>query len=230
VRSFSPGEDTVEMIQISNRRTIRAASRRAFAGARTRFAQNGYLKLAALIEPGFLSEVTGALDRGEFYTRIHEGIGSELCASPSPLTGALELAFNDPVLFGLVDELTGCGAIGCFEGRVYRMVPSEAHYDSWHSDVGEDRLVALSVNLGREPAGGGRLQIRRADSSAIVAEVENRTPGDAVLFRIDPGYRHRVGPVLGASPRTAYAGWFRARPDYQTLLRERLGDENWYLQ
>jgi hypothetical protein len=216
------------MIRISNRRTIRAASDRAFADARARFTQHGYLTLAAVIESGFLSEITDALDRGEFYTRVHEGIGSELCASPSPLTGALELAFNDPVLFGLIDELTGCGAIGCFEGRVYRMVPGEAHYDSWHSDVGEDRLVALSVNLGREPAEGGLLQIRRADSPSVVAEVENRTPGDAVLFRIDPGYRHRVGPVLGENPRTAYAGWFRARPDYQTLLRATLGDETPY--
>jgi hypothetical protein len=215
----------VPVIQISNRHTIRAASEQAFADARTRFTRHGYLKLAAVIEPDFLRKVTDALDRAEFYTRLHEGIGTELCASPSPLTGALELAFNDPVLFGLVDELTACGAIGCFEGRVYRMVPGEEHYDSWHSDVGEDRLVALSVNLGREPANGGVLQIRRADSPAIVADVENPTPGDAVLFRIDPAYRHRVGPVLGANPRTAYAGWFRARPDYQTLLRQRLEEE-----
>ena len=158
------------------------------------------MTLAAVIEPDFLRVVADALDRGEFYTRIHEGIGSELCASPSPLTGALELAFNDPVLFALIDELTGCGAIGCFEGRVYRMVPGEEHHDSWHSDVGEDRLVALSVNLGREPADGGLLQIRRADSPSLVAEVENRTPGDAVLFRIDPAYRHRVGPVARREP------------------------------
>jgi hypothetical protein len=211
------------VIQISNRHTVRTASDQAFADARTLFAREGYLRLAAVIEPDFLRVITDALDRSEFYTRIHEGIGSELCASPSPLTGALELAFNDPVLFRFIDRLTGCGAIGCFEGRVYRMVPGAAHYDSWHSDVGEDRLVALSVNLGREPVDGGLLQIRRADSPVLVAEVENRTPGDAVLFRIDPAFRHRVGPVLGARPRTAYAGWFRARPDYQTLLKERLG-------
>ena len=95
----------VPVIQISNRHTIRAASDEAFADARTRFTRHGYLMLAAVIEPGFLREVTEALDRAEFYTRLHEGIGSELCASPSPLTGALELAFNDPVLFGLVNEL-----------------------------------------------------------------------------------------------------------------------------
>jgi hypothetical protein len=212
----------VSVIQISNRHTVRTASDQAFADARTRFARQGYLKLAAVIEPDFLRIVTDALDHSEFYTRMHEGIGSELCASPSPLTGALELAFNDPVLFGLIDELTSCGTIGCFEGRIYRMVPGEAHYDSWHSDVGEDRLLALSVNLGREPADGGLLQIRRADSAELV-EVENRTPGDAVIFRIDPAFRHRVGPVLGAHPRTAYAGWFRTQPDYQTLLGERLG-------
>jgi hypothetical protein len=210
------------VIQISNRHTVRTASDQTFADARLHFTRQGYLRLGAVIDPDFLRIVADALDRSEFYTRIHEGIGSELCASPSPLTGALELAFNDPVLFGLIDELTSCGAIGCFEGRVYRMVPGEAHYDSWHSDVGENRLLALSVNLGRERAEGGLLQIRRADAPEVVAEVENPTPGDAVLFRIDPAFRHRVGPVLGTRPRTAYAGWFRARPDYQTLLRERL--------
>src|SRR5207253_326319 len=111
---------------------------------------------------------------------------------------------------------------GCFEGRVYRLSPGTGHYDSWHNDVGEDRLVAMSINLGRTPFQGGLLQIRRADSPALVREVANPTPGDAVIFRIDPAYCHRVGPVTGSVARTACAGWFRARPDFQTLLAEKL--------
>ena len=127
-----------------------------------------------------------------------------------------------PSVDNLVAQLTGCAAIGCYEGRVYRMLPGTGHYDSWHSDVGQDRLVAMSVNLGREPFDGGVLQIRRADSPDILAEVENRVVGDAVIFRVDPAYRHRVGPLRGSGSRTAYAGWFRAQPDYRVLLRERL--------
>jgi Rps23 Pro-64 3,4-dihydroxylase Tpa1-like proline 4-hydroxylase len=100
--------------------------------------------------------------------------------------------------------------------------PVSGHYDSWHSDVGQDRLVALSLNLGREPFEGGLLQIRRADSPEIIAEIANRATGDAVIFRIDPSLRHRVGPVEGHVPRTAYAGWFRSRPDFRVLLGERL--------
>ena len=66
------------------------------------------------------------------------------------------------------------------------------------------------------------LQIRQAGLDAIIGEVENRTPGDAILFPVHPTLRHRVGPVEGAVPRTAYAGWFRAQPDFRERLIARL--------
>lgn len=213
-----------EVIQIASNGTLRTAPALAFEDARRRFGTTGYLKLPQFIEPCFLGEILAAIDRAEFYERVHDGIGVELCAVPGALSGALELACNDPRLFDLVDELTGCGAIGCFEGRVYRMAGGTGHYDSWHSDVGQDRMIAMSVNLGRDPFEGGQLQIRRTNSTEILAEVENPTPGDAVIFRIDPQYRHRVASVVGPAPRTAYAGWFRALPDYYELMRARLLD------
>jgi hypothetical protein len=206
------------MIQISSTATIRTGSPRAFADARAEFEARGFLKLPGFFAPAFLRATLDAIDRATFVDRVHDGIGVEQCLAPGVLPGALELACNDRVLFDLVDELTGCGSIGCFEGRVYRMAGGEGHYDSWHSDVGEDRLIAMSVNLGRAAFQGGVLQIRRARSDAPPFQVENHTAGDAVIFRIDPAYRHRVGPIAPGGARTAYAGWFRARPDFAALL------------
>jgi hypothetical protein len=210
------------VLRITGGRTVVRGSAAEIAEARERFARCGYLKIPGLIEGRLLEAVLAALDGAAFYDRVHDGIGVELCVRPGAVSGALEFLMNDPALLEAVAGLARCGPIGCFEGRAYRMVPGTAHHDSWHSDVGEDRLVAMSVNLGREPYQGGVLQIRRADSPGVIAEVHNRAAGDAVLFRIDPAFRHRVGPLHGRVPRTAYAGWFRARPDFRPLLRERL--------
>jgi hypothetical protein len=210
------------VIQITRRQTVVPRSNRELTAVRERFQCDGHVKLAGLLEPSLLVAVLEAIDRTNFDRRIHDGIGVEMCAPSGAVSGVLEFVLNDPDLFTAISEMTGCGPIGCFEGRVYRMVPATEHYDSWHSDVGQDRLLALSINLGREAFEGGVLQIRRADSLDILAEVENRTAGDAVLFRIDSMLRHRVGPVTGGAPRTAYAGWFRSRPDFRDLLAVKL--------
>lgn len=209
------------MIQITHERTVVPASPGELESARQWFCAHGYVKLRGLIEPRLLASLLDAIDRSEFRHRVHEGIGTELCAEGAAST-ALEFLMNDPTLVATVSTMTECGPIGCFEGRVYRLVPESGHYDSWHSDVGQDRLVALSINLGRVPYEGGRLQIRRAEDKVMLGEIENRTAGDAVMFRVHPTLRHRVGPLEGKVPRTAYAGWFRAQPNFRDLLRERL--------
>ena len=178
--------------------------------------------LPQFLEPNLLDSLRRQLDEADFVDRTHEGIGTELCLPPGPLSGILELLVNDQALFEVVEALTGCEAIGCFEGRVYRMVPGEGHYDSWHGDLGHDRLVAMSVNLGAEEYRGGLLQIRRVDAPEIEHEVANVGPGDAILFRIAPGLAHRVTEVEGSVAKTAYAGWFRARPHFHELLKARL--------
>lgn len=210
------------MIQLTPTQTLRTGTSAAFASARVEFQETGCLKLPRLVDEALLAPLLDAVDRAEFYERVHHGIGVESCVSPGALTSALEFMLNDPAIFRLIDELTGCGSIGCFEGRVYRLDPGAGHYDSWHSDVGQNRLVAMSINLGREPVDGGLLQIRKADGPAILRELENRVPGDAIIFKIDPAFCHRVGPVTGSVPRTAYAGWFRSQPDFQALAHGRL--------
>jgi hypothetical protein len=208
------------LVQVEHGRTI-VGSPASLASARSDFDQRRFLKLPGFLDPTLRDSILDALDRAPFYERVHHGIGRELCVESGPLTGLLELLMNDSALFAAIDALTGCGPIGCFEGRIYRMVPGTDHHDSWHSDVGHDRLIAMSVNLGRETYTGGLLQIRRADSEDVLSNVENRTLGDAIIFQIDPTLRHRVDAVTGQTPRTAYAGWFRRQPTYQDLFRTR---------
>ena len=177
------------------------------------------MKLHGFLERELLETILTLVDQADFVERIHPGIGSELCAATGVASGTLELLMNDAPLRQVISTLTASGHIGCFEGRLYRLAPGTDHHDSWHSDVGEDRLVAMSVNLSRGKTEGGVLQIRPADSAEVMGEMVNETPGDAVIFRIDPSLRHRVSAVTGGAPRTAYAGWFRASPEFSALMR-----------
>jgi hypothetical protein len=129
------------------------------------------------------------------------------------------LLLNDPRLFAAVREVTGCDSIGCFEGRVYRMAPGGEHYDSWHNDLAEGRMVAMSVNLSREPYAGGVLQMRRRGPKEVFAEVTNVGAGDAILFRLDSELQHRVTPVQGSTSKTAFAGWFKSSPTFLSVLK-----------
>ncbi len=193
----------------------------AIANARAEFDARHCIRLPNLLEPALARSVLDALDRATFVDYSHEGIGTELCARPGLATGVLELLANDPQLFAAVRALTGCGPIGCYHGRVYRMVPGSGHYDSWHSDEGFDRLITMSINLSPEPYEGGLLQMREKSSPHLLHEVANLGVGDAILFRIAPTLTHRVTTVEGRLPKTAYAGWFRSKPDYRDLVRAR---------
>jgi hypothetical protein len=209
------------VIRIEGNGTHRTASDQAISDARNRFEQDGCLSLPTLIDPALLPQLIEAIDQSPFYDREHHGIGLEQCLSPGTVTTALELLSNDPSLLDLMAQLTGCGPFGCFDGRVYRLAPGTSDHDSWHNDVGRDRRVAMSVNLGREPFQGGALQIQRIGQPESSREMTIAQPGDAIIFRIDMAYRHRVAPLEGTVPRTAFAGWFCATPDFQTLFDSR---------
>jgi len=185
---------------------------------RTAFERDDYVRLPDFMTRRFLELLAGSIEQGEFVGRSHDGIGTELCLVSGLATAALQLVFNDPALLDAISAIAECGPLRSFEGRVYRMVPGAGHYDSWHSDVGENRCVALSVNLSRQAYEGGVLQIRQASASEPQHEVPNARCGSAVLFRVSPALRHRVTAVGGTAPRTAYAGWFRSAPDFEELF------------
>jgi len=214
--------ETPPLAQIA-RDGLRVSSPEALGRAAADFQADHAVMLPRLIEPGLLAVIRRELEKADFYDRSHPGIGVELCLGSGPLAGALELVLNDPALFEVVRRIAGCGPIGCFEGRVYRLVPGAGHHDSWHTDSGQTRLLAMTVNLGTGEYRGGRLQIRDAATRRIVYETANVGEGDAVLFRISRALAHRVTPIEGTVAKTALAGWFRAEPDYGELMRRRLG-------
>jgi hypothetical protein len=79
----------------------------------------------------------------------------------------------------------------------------------WHTEVYDQRMVTLSLNLTAQEYRGGTLQIQDRDSEETLHEVRNTGPGDALLLRVANKLFHRVFPVEGDVPRTAMAGWFR---------------------
>jgi hypothetical protein len=204
-------------------RALRLPDAAERADAAAEFAAHHRVVFPRLLDAQLLNAVLQRAATEGYVPRVHEGIGVEDCLAPGPTTGALELLLNDPAVFRLVEDVTGCSSIGCFDGRVYRMIPGGSHYDSWHTDCGRHRLVALSINLSPAEVCGGVLQLAARGSHEILAEVANTGPGDGLLFRLMPELQHRVTPVFGEVPKIAYAGWFCSQPRYDDLLRARLG-------
>jgi hypothetical protein len=215
------------MIQVTRQGTKVSSSPEALEELRTQFEQRHYFLLPGLLEPGLLDLIQRQIDRGEFRERVHERIESnkELCLNESAAFGALLFLMNDEKLFQVIQDITECDRINCFEGRVYRVNPGDGHHDSWHNDIGEGRLVGMSLNLSREVYSGGVLQIRNRESGALVSEAANTGSGDAVIFRLSRDLQHRITEVEGSASKTAFAGWFRSQPNVSSSLNEGRSDE-----
>ncbi len=155
--------------------------------------------------------------RAGFQAREHS-VGSELRLADNPVAGVLLVLMNDPVLFRLIRRVTGCGPIGSFTGRVYRMAARRGQAFTWHNDLQDDRKVAIPINLSDAPYRGGTLEIR--DRSRGAREViPNLGFGDAIIFPVVENLVHRVTPVVGKVSKTAYSGWFCSRPKYTSVHR-----------
>lgn len=169
------------------------------------------LRLPQLLEPELWQFLQRELAQARFEAQTYERIGSELCMVPGTVDFLLNLVSNDAGFLELIRQITGCDAIRSFLGRVYRLTPGEGHGTTWHNDLMTGtRLVAMSVNLSPEAYCGGTLQLRDPRSNRILQELANTGPGDAILFRIGSDLQHRVTPVNGTVPKSAYAGWFQS--------------------
>jgi 2OG-Fe(II) oxygenase superfamily len=191
-----------------------------FERLRAQFGRQHCIRLEGFLDPALLRFIHDRLDIAEFTERAHDDISVELCVQHDAALDLLHFLGNDERLFTLVQQLTGCGHIGCFLGRIYRMVPGSGHYDSWHSDAIDHRLIGMSVNLGARYE-GGLFQLRERRSPEILCEMANTGPGDAILFRIAKELVHQVTAVDGTTPKTAFAGWFRSEPEFRALLADR---------
>ena len=212
------------MIQLTRSGTTFSGSAQDLEALRRRFDRQHCLKLRQLLDPELLQLIQRKIDQAEFHQRIHEAIASELWVPDVITRGLLHFLTNDPKLFSIIQQITGCGHVGCFMGRVYRMVPGCDHYDSWHEDMIEDRIIGMSINLSKEVYYGGIFQIRDHESGEILHQVANTGFGDGIIFRLAHHLQHRITNVEGAVPKTALAGWFKSQPDFYTLLKSELSE------
>jgi hypothetical protein len=185
---------------------------------RTQFDGEHCVRLPGFLDTELLSFVQEQVERARFDVRVHPNISVELCLTDDVTLSLLYFLSNDPRLFHVVRQITGCGRIGCFLGRVYRMVPGAGHYDSWHTDAVGHRLIGMSVNLGAHIYDGGVFRLREAGSKKLLCEAVNTGAGDAIVFRIATHLQHCVTPLEGTMPKTAFAGWFQSEPEFLTLL------------
>jgi hypothetical protein len=207
------------MIQLTRNGTIFSGSAKNLDALRKEFNQYHCVKLPGFLQPELLQLIQHQVARAEFYQKTHTGIKVELSTTHDVVVKLMHLLMNDPELFQAIEQISGCGPIGCFTGRVYRMLPGQGHYDSWHDDMAEDRITAMSINLSTEIYSGGRLQIRDKNSQLCLKEVTNVGFGDGILFSLSHYLQHRVTEVEGTVSKTALAGWFRSRPDFRSALK-----------
>lgn len=209
------------MITLAETGLARAPSADELGLLRASFRDLHHARLPGLLSPSLLATLRAQLRSATFVPKTHAGIGHELACWDSPASDTLLFLFNDPRLFDLVTAITGVGPIGCFVGRLYRMEPGAAHHESWHSDVGHHRLIACSLNLSDHVYTGGTLLLREADRPDTEQRLPNVTPGDAVLFRVDPGLEHYIEDVQEGGSKTAWAGWFRSEPSFMDVVSKK---------
>jgi len=178
------------------------------------FERQNYVRLPEFLSSEILSLIGPRISAADFFERVDKGpfATRELCMTINSGLGALLLLVNDENLFQLIQDITGCPRIRCFEGRVYKFVGGVDHYHRWHNDLVENRFIAMSVNLSDERYSGGVLQIRERGSKRLV-EVINAGKGDAIIFRLSKQLEHRTTEVTECT-KIAFAGWFKGEGSF----------------
>jgi hypothetical protein len=186
---------------------------------RNQFERAQFLRLPKLIDAGLTRIILGRIEAGKWDETLDPVGSREVVCGDAAAVAAAKFAANTPGFLRVIREITGCDAIVRFNGRIYRMVPGGGHYDVWHDDWGNGRLIGMSVNLGTRPYYGGVFQFRKIDTTEILGELPNTGLGDAILFGLSEGLEHRITPMEGTEPKTALAGWFEsATTDYFSAL------------
>ena len=205
------------LIQLTRSGAVFSGSQRDVERLRARFEQHHCIRLPGLLDPGLLQIIKRRIEQARFDELGHVG-GLEICMVHDNTAGLLHFLTNNLNLFRMIREITGCGRIGCFGGRVYRILPGTNHYSCWHSDAKDHILIGLSINVSAEVYSGGSFQLRRCGAEQILCQMPNTGSGDSILFRIDKSLEHRMTDVEGTVPKTAFAGWFQSRPESRFLL------------
>ena len=209
-------------LQLTKLETVFSDTESDIRKKREEFDRHHCLLLPELLSPDLLNLILDKLKDDDFYLKDHGEIGSDLCLRENHIVfGLINFVLNRPEFFRIIQDLTGCKHIESFGGRIYRLMPNHNSYE-WHTDLDEEqeRVLAISLNLTPEAFQGGELQIRDTESLRIIYETHNIGFGDAIVFRIAPYHlAHRVLPIEGTVPKTAFAGWFKSHPESTSILK-----------
>lgn len=205
---------------------FRAASPQAGVELRQALREAPAVRLERFVEPSMLDAWSRAVEAAPFVTRVHHDAAywggpppTDLVMTDETVRARLVFSFNDPALLEIVQTGADEGAIGSFLGGVSRSGPRAGQLYPWHNDMDGNKLIALSLSLGREPYAGGHLQMRDAHAETILFDDAHATCGDAILFRLSYDLKHRVLDVESGPARTVFVGWFRREPTFADWLR-----------
>src|SRR5258705_3575769 len=158
------------VVQVTRRGT-RHGDPDTISRTREAFARQHLVRIPSFLAPDLLDNIVRLVDGAEYQRRIHPDMDDALDVSlESPgVRWFLIFLMNDPHLFSAIQDLTGCDEIGFFYPVVYKIVPGEGHFDRWHDDAaGGNRMIGISINLGRDAFEGGLLQIRHKGAEPVI--------------------------------------------------------------
>lgn len=189
------------------------------------FAESSLVFLPQFLEPSILNRLMERLTTTDFVTKYEmsgrEDFGKTMFVPETePVLFTFHLLLNNPQLFGIVEEITNCGAIGNFSGRMHRSQAGGNHSIDWHGDNADYRMIGLTVDLSREKYTGGKFQLRETATGKILREIGDTRAGDAFLFRISPDLQHRLTTLVSGGDRSVGVGWFRSAPDWKTFAKD----------
>ncbi len=205
-------------VQVTKRGIEVGASAGDLEELRQQFESQKWLSLPQFVDGELLELLQRKIEESAFRI-VDRQTGVELRPVDCTAYLSAELLLNSPKLFRAIEAITGCARIACFSGRIYRRPPAPDYFNTWHTDITEEgRMIALSINLSSSRYSGGALQKRSSSSLEVIAQIHNTIAGDAFIFLIDESLQHRILEVEGTVEKTALAGWFRSKPDPESLF------------
>ncbi len=199
----------------------------ALAEARLTFVRQHGVKLPGLLAPSLVRRCQERIAAAPVRVRLHDELdppARDLEVLDAVLHDELLFLLNDDGLLEVIARVTGIEPLGHYACVVRSHIPGEGHDDTWHSDVGDDNVLTMSVNLSRGLYRGGRVQLRENASQRVTFDETVTGAGDALVFEIAKHLQHRVTEMEGDTTRTVLSGWFRSRPSYRDRLRARFAD------
>lgn len=183
------------------------------------FSDQHFVHLRGLIERSFLDQLVDRIEQVEFREDLTDNIGCvERCADPR-IDHGMQFMLNQEPILKTISSIVG-KEVHRWLGNTVRRTPGADHFSNWHNDTTPPveiegdryrRVVPLSLNLTRHRFEGGNLRMRTVPDEKEFADIENKEPGDALMFRIGPDLQHRVADVTGTVPRLVHVGWFHER-------------------